>query len=68
MYLVVLLYALFASVFTVSKTGLQYTQPLFLVGSRMVLAGVLLLVYLFIFHRRQFSFSCGFQYLPDKCL
>lgn len=57
MYLVVLLYALFASVFTVSKTGLQYTQPLFLVGTRMVLAGALLLVYLFIFHRRQFSFS-----------
>ncbi|ADI37505.1 Conserved putative membrane protein [Waddlia chondrophila 2032/99] len=57
MHLVVLLYAFFASVFTISKVGLQYTQPLFLVGTRMVFAGVLLLFYLFIFHRRQFSFS-----------
>jgi len=57
MYLVVLLYALFASVFTVSKTGLSFTQPLFFVGTRMVIAGFLLLAYLFIFHRRQFAFS-----------
>lgn len=57
MYLVVLLYALFASVFTVSKTGLQYTQPLFLVGTRMVLAGVLLMLYLFIFNRKQFALN-----------
>lgn len=57
MYLVVLLYALFASVFTVSKTGLQYTQPLFFVGTRMVLAGIILMLYLFIFHRRQFALN-----------
>lgn len=57
MYLVVLLYALFASVFTVSKTGLQYTQPLFFVGTRMVLAGIILVLYLFIFHRRQFALN-----------
>jgi drug/metabolite transporter (DMT)-like permease len=57
MYLVVLLYALFASVFTVSKTGLSYTQPLFFVGTRMMVAGALILLYLFIFHRRQFSFT-----------
>lgn len=57
MYLVVLLYALFASVFTVSKTGLNFTQPLFFVGTRMVIAGIILLVYMFIFHRRQFAFS-----------
>lgn len=45
MYLVFVLYAFFASVFTISKTGLQYTQPLFFVGSRMAVAGVILLAY-----------------------
>jgi drug/metabolite transporter (DMT)-like permease len=56
MYLVFLLYALFASVFTLSKTGLQYAQPLFLVGSRMLLAGGLLLTYQFFFNRQQLVF------------
>lgn len=45
MHYVLLLYALFASVFTVAKTGLQYAQPLFFIGSRMLLAGALLLLY-----------------------
>lgn len=40
---VILLYALFASVFTVAKTGLDFTQPFFFVGSRMMIAGVILL-------------------------
>ena len=42
---VFVLYALFASVFTIGKTALEYTEPLFLVGSRMALAGVIMLVY-----------------------
>jgi drug/metabolite transporter (DMT)-like permease len=54
MHLVFLLYALFASVFTVSKTGLEYAQPFFFVGVRMALAGILLLAYLFFFNRAQF--------------
>lgn len=45
MFLVLLLYLLFASVFTTSKTALEYAQPFFLVGSRMLVAGVLLLAY-----------------------
>lgn len=45
MFLVVILYALFASVFTLQKAALEYTEPFFLVGSRMVFAGVLLLSY-----------------------
>lgn len=45
MFFVFLLYALFASVFTIAKTGLEYTQPFFFVGSRMVFAGVLLAGY-----------------------
>lgn len=56
MFFVLLLYALFASVFTIAKTGLAYTQPFFFVGSRMVFAGILLIAYQFIFHREQFQF------------
>lgn len=56
MYLVFVLYALFASVFTIAKTGLEYSQPLFLVGSRMFTAGALMLGYQFLFHRQDFVF------------
>lgn len=57
MFLVVLLYAMFASVFTIAKTGLLYTQPFFFVGSRMLVAGLILLAYLFFFQRDQLKFS-----------
>src|SRR5690606_34809301 len=43
---VILMYALFASVFTVGKVTLQYVDPFFLTGIRMSLAGGLLLIYL----------------------
>ena len=55
MFFVILLYALFASVFTIGKTGLEYAQPLFFVGSRMFLAGVIMLSYQYFFKRREFS-------------
>lgn len=45
MFFIIVLYSLFASVFTIQKTALLYTQPLFLVGSRMLVAGILLLGY-----------------------
>ena len=45
MWLVFALYALFASVFTVAKGALEYASPFFLVGSRMMIAGVLMLGY-----------------------
>jgi drug/metabolite transporter (DMT)-like permease len=45
MWLVFTLYALFASVFTVAKGALEYASPFFLVGSRMTIAGVLMLGY-----------------------
>lgn len=57
MYLVFLLYALFASVFTIAKVGLEYTQPLFLVGSRMLVAGLLLLTYQYFRHPDKFVFK-----------
>ncbi len=57
MFFVFLLYALFASVFTISKIGLEYSHPLFLIGSRMMLAGILLLGYQYLFRRDKFSFK-----------
>ncbi len=67
MIFVFLLYALFASVFTLSKTGLEYTQPFFLVGSRMLLAGVLLLGYVLLFQRHKLRFNQK-QFLRMACL
>jgi drug/metabolite transporter (DMT)-like permease len=54
---VFLLYALFASVFTIAKTALEYSQPFFLLGSRMLLAGVLLLGYQFFIKKERFQFD-----------
>lgn len=51
---VFVLYGLFASVFTIAKVGLAYSSPYFLVGSRMALAGMLMLGYQFIMHRDTF--------------
>jgi drug/metabolite transporter (DMT)-like permease len=52
---VLLLYALFASVFTIAKTGLAYTSPLFLVSTRMLLAGIILLGYQFFIKKQTLS-------------
>jgi drug/metabolite transporter (DMT)-like permease len=57
MFYVILLYALFASVFTISKTGLAYAQPFFLVGTRMLFAGIILLSYQFFTKKLTFSFD-----------
>lgn len=57
MFFVILLYALFASVFTISKTALDYSQPFFLVGARMMMAGVIMLAYQYWFNREQFVFK-----------
>ena len=42
-FLVILMYALFASVFTVGKYTLQFVDPYFLTGMRMLMAGLILL-------------------------
>lgn len=47
--LVILLFALFASLFTFSKAALGTAEPFFLVGSRMLIAGVLLVGFQMIF-------------------
>lgn len=55
MFFVLLLYALFASVFTIGKTSLEYSQPFFLVGTRMLIAGILMLIYQGITNPQKFS-------------
>ena len=55
MHWVLVLFALFASLFTLSKTALDYSEPFFLIGSRMTFAGILLLSHQFIFNRKNFA-------------
>ncbi len=50
MILVVLLYILFASSFTLGKAALDYIQPILFVGIRMTLGGLLLLGYQYFFN------------------
>lgn len=59
MHLVFLLYALFAGCFTLSKTALEYSEPFFLIGSRMLLAGVLMIGYEYLFNRKQILIAKG---------
>lgn len=57
MYLVILLYALFGSLFAFSKGTLDFSEPYFLIGSRMAFAGVILLIHQFIWNRKAFTFK-----------
>lgn len=59
MILVFLLYALFALVFIVEKMCFQYSSILFLVGSRMFVAGILMLVCYLFFKDKKMKFSKG---------
>ena len=57
MFLVILLFALFGAVCSVAKLSLTYASPLFIIGSRMSLAGLILLGYHFIRYRENFKFT-----------
>lgn len=57
MHLVILLFAMFAGLFTLSKTALMSAEPFFLVGSRMLLAGLLLLIYEIVIRRRTYQIN-----------
>ncbi len=56
-FLVLLLCALYGSVFTIGKFTLEYAPPLFITGGRMLLAALLLLLYQYYFHRKEFIFK-----------
>jgi len=61
--LVILLFAMFASLFTLSKSALEFSEPFFLIGSRMTFAGLILLVHQGIFNRQAFKIKFS-QFLP----
>jgi len=52
MFLVILLYALFASLFPLSKIGASCAEPFFFIGARMTFAGILLIAYQWIRYRQ----------------
>ncbi len=55
MFPVIILYALFASIFGFSKASLEHSEPIFLIGSRMAFAGLLLLGHQWFFNRSAFK-------------
>ena len=57
MYLVVLLFAMFASLFTLQKVTLNYAEQFFQVGTRMTFAGILLLGFVYLFDKQNFKFK-----------
>ena len=63
MFLVILLYALFASLFGLSKATLEYSDPFFLIGSRMAFAGCLMFIFQFIRDRKALKIPRAKVYL-----
>ncbi len=57
MTLIILLYALFASSFSMGKILLRYTEPIFLTGARMSIAGIILLAYQYFWPTASFRFK-----------
>lgn len=55
--LVIILFALFASIFGLSKATLEYSEPFFLVGSRMAFAGVLLVIHQLVVHKKSLQLN-----------
>lgn len=62
-FLVFFTYALWSSIFTVGKATLAYASPLFLTGSRMLVAGFLLVLFLAIFDRKTLKIKTKQQWL-----
>lgn len=54
---VLALYAIYALDFTFGKAALYIVQPVFLIGTRMTLAGILLLAYVYFFKNPDFRFN-----------
>lgn len=58
-FLIVLLFALFASIFSLQKKNLDYAEPFFLIGIRMTIAGILLLSYFFFKYNLKLIFKAS---------
>ncbi|MDB6096976.1 MAG: conserved putative rane protein [Francisellaceae bacterium] len=56
-FLVLVLCALYGLVFPLGKLTLEHAPPIFITGARMLIAGVLLLSYLFIFNKKALIFK-----------
>lgn len=54
---VIFMYATWSSVFSIGKWTLDHSPPIFLTGSRMFLAGIVLLAYLFLRKKSAFRFK-----------
>jgi len=54
---VFILCALYGSIFSIGKIALEYAPPAFLTGSRMLVAGLLLLLYQYIFNKKEYYFK-----------
>jgi drug/metabolite transporter (DMT)-like permease len=54
---VLLLYMFLASTFVIGKAALVYSQPIFLIGTRMTIGGILLLLFVRFFHKDQWKFK-----------
>ncbi len=59
MYLLLILYFFVAATFTLAKYSLNYAKPLFFVGTRMILAGILLLGWKFLGNRNSVKIKHG---------
>ncbi len=53
MLIVVFMYLLMGTIFTASKMGLQQAEPLFFLGTRMILAGICLVLYVLFFEKKR---------------
>lgn len=57
MLLVMILYMLLASTFIIGKAAIVYSQPIFLIGLRMLFGGMLLLGYIYFFNKKRWIFN-----------
>jgi drug/metabolite transporter (DMT)-like permease len=56
-FIVVFMYAIWSTVFSLGKMALEVSPPLFLTASRFLIAGVLFLIYLILRNRAAFKIS-----------
>lgn len=68
MFLILLQYMLLATTFTLGKAAMDYVQPIFFIGIRMIIGGLLLLVYQYFFDRSQWRLDKKDLYIFVKMM